>query len=248
VSGVDYDAVAGDYAAMRRPDPRIAAMIDRALGDAQTVVNVGAGTGSYEPTDRTVTAVEPSAQMIAARPADSAPAIQGSAESLPFPDGAFDASMAILTVHHWPDQDRGFAELCRVARRRVVLTFDPDFGDVMWLIRDYFPGNAEIDRRQFRPIGEVVERLGGGTVQTVEIPHDCTDGFLCAYWRRPAAYLDPSVRASISSFQRLEPAELDRGLDRLRADLESEAFWARNADLADRGEMDFGYRLIVAGG
>lgn len=248
MSGLDYDVVAADYAAMRRPDPRIAAQIWHALGDARTVLNVGAGTGSYEPPDRQVLAVEPSARMIAARSIDAAPAIQGYAEALPFTDGAFDAALAILTVHHWPDQAGGFAELRRVARRRIVLTFDPERADAMWLIRDYLPRNAEIDRAQFRPIDQVAELLGGGVVHTVHIPHDCTDGFLCAYWRRPEAYLDPRVRAGISSFQRLDRVEVERGLTSLREDLATGAFWKRNPELADRTEMDFGYRLIVAGG
>ena len=169
--------------------------------------------------------------MIRARAPGAAPAIQGSAESLPFADGSFDAAMAILTVHHWPDQDRGLAELRRVADRRIVLTFDPDFADAMWLIRDYFPSNAEIDRQQFRPIADVAAALGDGQIHVVEIPHDCTDGFLCAYWRRPEAYLDPRVRAGISSFARMSPAEVERGVAALRDDLATGVFWDRNADL-----------------
>lgn len=248
MSTVDYDALAGHYAGVRRPDPRIAAAIDAALGDARTVVNVGAGTGSYEPRDRDVTAVEPSAGMIAARPPGAAPALSGVAESLPFADDTFDAAMAILTIHHWPDQRAGLAELCRVARRRVVLTFDPDFIEAFWLVAEYLPGNIEIDRAQFPPIERVAAALGGGDVRVVEIPHDCTDGFLCAYWRRPEAYLNPRVRAGISTFARLDPAEIARGIERLRSDLASGAFWDRHANLADRTSLDLGYRLIVAGG
>lgn len=247
MDSVDYDALAQTYADVRRPDPRIAAAIHAALGDARTVVNVGAGTGSYEPSDREVIAVEPSAGMIASRPVGSAPAIQGSAESLPFADRSFDAAMAILTIHHWPDQAAGLAELCRVARRQVVLTFDPDFSDAFWLVRDYLPGSAAIDRAWFRPLAEVVDALGGGVVRVVPIPHDCSDGFLCAYWRRPEAYLDPRVRAGISTFARLDASVVTLALERLRVDLDSGEFWRRHADLAAREQLDLGYRLIVAG-
>lgn len=247
MSSVDYDVYADDYAALRLPDPHIAAAIEAALGEARTIVNVGAGTGSYESSDRDVTAVEPFAEMIANRPVGAAPAIQGNAESLPFPDGAFDAAMAILTVHHWTDQERGLSELCRVARRRVVVTFDPDFADMFWLVRDYLPENAELDRLRFRPLRDVVEMLGGGEARVVPVPHDCTDGFLCAYWRRPQAYLDPRVRAGISTFARLDTTVVARALGALERDLDSGAFWDRHADLVERDAVDLGYRLIVAG-
>lgn len=248
MSDVDYDVFAEDYAVVRRPDPRIASAIWAALGAARIVLNVGAGTGSYEPSDRDVTAVEPFAEMIAARPVDAAPAIQGSAEALPFTDGSFDVAMAILSIHHWRDQDAGLAEMCRVAQRQVILTWDPGFADALWLVRDYLPQIAALDRQLFRPIEEVVDALGGGEVQAVAVPHDCTDGFMCAYWRRPEAYLDPRVRGGISTFARMDPAEVGPAMERLRTDVDSGAFWTRHADLADRSSMDFGYRLINAGG
>ena len=232
---------------MRRPDPRIAALIEDGLGAARTVVNVGAGTGSYEPAGRAVTAVEPSAAMIRRRRQGAAPAVQAPAEALPFGDGAFDAAMAVLTVHHWTDQRRGLGELRRVARRQVVLTWDPDFAEAFWLVRDYLPANAEIDRRQFLAIDEVLDALGGGRSEVVPIPHDYADGFLCAYWRRPEAYLDPTVRAGISSFARLDPGDVAAGLARLEADLTSGAFWRTNAALRDRESIDLGYRLLVTG-
>ena len=247
MSSIDYGLLAAQYSVVRRPDIRIGRAVIEALGPARSVVNVGAGTGSYEPSDRPVVAVEPSAAMIATRRSGAAPAIQGRAESLPFTDGAFDAAMAILTVHHWQDQARGFAELCRVARRRVVLTFDPDFSDAFWLVRDYLPESAEIDRTWFRPIREVVEALGGGEARVVPIPHDCTDGFLCAYWRRPEAYLGERVRAGISTFARLDANVVTRALAAFEHDLESGAFWDRHADLVEYESMDLGYRLIVAG-
>ena len=230
---------------MRQPDPRIVAAIDRALGPAQTIVNVGAGAGSYEPWDRHVVAVEPSAAMISIRPPEAAPAIRARAEALPFPDGAFDAATAILTVHHWEDQAAGLAEFRRVARRQVVLTWDPTFADALWLAADYLPQIAIIDRRLFQPIDAVVDALGGGDVRIVEVPHDCTDGFMGAYWRRPEAYLDARARAAISTFARLDPTVVAEALRRLRQDLDSGAFWDRYRQLAGRASIDLGYRLIV---
>lgn len=242
-----YDTIGVDYANLRREDPRIAAALRAALGPAQTVVNVGAGAGSYEPDGLAITAVEPSAEMIRQRPASQAscrPAtlVQGVAEALPFDDNSFDAAMAVLTVHHWSDQPRGLCELRRVARRKVViLTFDPAFRD-LWL-HDYFPGLAAVDEGQMPPLEAYAAALGPVEIAPLPIPHDCTDGFLAAYWRRPAAYLEPRVRAAMSSFWKL--GDVTSALDRLRADLESGAWeWAYGAV---RGEeaRDCGYRLVV---
>lgn len=244
----DYDRLADGYARMRRPDPRIAAAIAAALGDARRIVNVGAGTGSYEPSGREVIAVEPSAGMIAARPPGSAPAVRASAEALPFPDDAFDAALAILTVHHWTDQAAGLGELVRVARRRVVVTWDPAFADAFWLTSEYLPAIAAHDRTIFAPLREVADRLGGARAEVLEIPADCRDGFLCAYWRRPEAYLDPAARAGISSFSDLPAAMLGDGLGRLEDDLRSGAFWSRHAHLRERTALDLGYRILIAGG
>ena len=138
-----YDTIGIDYARLRRADPRIAAQIDHALAHARTVLNVGAGAGSYEPANRAVTALEPSAEMIAQRPPGAAPVVQGSAEAIPFADRSFDAVMGVLTIHHWPDQRGGIRELCRVARERVVLlTFDPQARP--WLT-DYLPELVALD-------------------------------------------------------------------------------------------------------
>jgi len=241
-----YDRLASTYARMRRPDPRIAAAITSALGDARTVVNVGAGTGSYEPVDRQVTAVEPSAGMIAARPPGAAPAVRAVAESLPFADGSFDASMAILTLHHWGDPRAGLSEIRRVARRRVVLTWDPDFAERFWLSAEYLPEIAALNRSIFAPVAEVAELLGAATIRVVEIPADCTDGFLCAYWRRPDAFLDADTRAGISSFSDIPNRIVADGLKRLAQDLADGAFWARHRDLLDRDSLDLGYRLLVS--
>lgn len=243
----DYDAMAAGYAAARRSDPRIQAAIDAALGDAATVVNIGAGTGSYEPRGRTVVAVEPSPEMIAHRLPGAAPVVQATAEALPFADGEFDAAMAVLTIHHWRDQDRGLAEMRRVAPRRVILTWDPDAGEGFWLAPDYLPELLDLDRPRFRPTQELLASLGGGTLDAVRIPHDCADGFLAAYWRRPEAYLDPAVRAGISSFAVLDATTVARALRRLAADLANGAFWERHADLRDAESFDAGYRLLTGG-
>jgi SAM-dependent methyltransferase len=239
-----YDVIGPGYPAYRRPDPRIAARVGRALGEAATVVNVGAGTGSYEPADRAVVAVEPSGAMLAQRRPDAAPAVQASATALPFSTGAFDAALAVLTVHHWPDRARGLAELARVARERVVLfTWDPASAG-FWLVDDYLPQIGTIDRAIFPTLEELERWLGPIRVQAVAIPHDCTDGFLGAYWRRPQAYLDPGVRGAISTFSRL--TDVEPGLARLGRDLAAGTWHRRHAALLERRELDLGYRLVVA--
>ncbi len=241
-----YDTIGRGYAQQRRPDPRIAAQLLAALGDARQVLNVGAGTGSYEPSDRLVVAVEPSSVMLAQRSPDAAPAVQARAEALPFSDRSFDAVLAILTLHHWTDRASGLAECVRVARERVVLlTWDPA-SEAFWLLRDYVPMLIEVDRQQFPPMTAYGEALGRGVqIETiaVPVPHDCIDGFLGAYWARPAAYLDPAVRAGISLFA--QPG-LEEGLERLRADLESGAWHARYGYLLEADSLDIGYRMIVA--
>jgi SAM-dependent methyltransferase len=207
-------------------------------------VNVGAGAGAYEPDDLDVVAVEPSDTMIAQRPPGSAPVVRARAEELPFPDGAFDAAMAILSDHHWPDRARGLRELRRVARRRIVVfTYDPAMAHRFWLTRDYLPGFLELPGMA---IESVAACLGGARIEPVPVPRDCRDGFYHAYWRRPDAYLDPRVREGISVFHRLDPADVEDAVARLSADLESAEWQRRNADLLDLDEADFGYRLLVA--
>ncbi len=238
-----YDDIGRDYRAHRRPDPRVAAAILRALGNAETVVNAGAGAGSYEPTDRRVVAIEPSAAMIAQRPPGSAPAVQASASDLPFRAGGFDAALAVLTIHHWPDGARGLRELARVARARVVLlTWDPAT-PAFWLADEYFPQVWTIDRPIFPSIDELRRVLGPIEVQPLPVPHDCTDGFLGAYWRRPAAYLDPAVRGAMSTFTKFHDAE--PALTRLRRDLADGTWTHRHRDLLDRTDLDLGYRLVI---
>jgi SAM-dependent methyltransferase len=242
-AGAVYDEIGRTYAVTRRADPRIQARIWAALADAATVVNVGAGAGSYEP-PQTVLAVEPSAAMIAQRPPGSAPVAQATAERIPLADGACDAALAVLTMHHWQDPARGVAEMRRVARRVVVLAWDPAFADRFWLVRDYLPESVAFDRARMPAIADISAWMGGATVTPVAVPHDCEDGFFCAYWRRPEAYLDPVVRAGISNLAQLG-VPVDRAVSALRADLESGAWHERHADLLTLDELDLGYRLVT---
>jgi SAM-dependent methyltransferase len=237
-----YDSLGHGYGELRREDPRIAAQIRRALEGSRSVVNVGAGAGSYEPRDRRLVAVEPSMVMIRQRPPEASPVVRASAERLPFRDESFDASLAVLTLHHWPDLPRGLQELRRAARRTVVvLTVDTSVGG-FWLT-DYFPGILEVDRRTMPSISEVQRHLGKLTVSDVPVPHDCTDGFLGAYWRRPHAYLSAQVRSAISVFGRIPG--LEAGLSQLESDLQSGAWQRRYAHVLTRSELDLGYRLLV---
>ncbi len=241
-----YDRIGVDYGARRRTDPRIAGHIRRALGEARTVLNVGAGTGSYEVADREWVAVDPSQVMIEQRPASSAPVVQGVAESLPFADDAFDAATALLSLHHWTDPARGLRELARVSRRQVVLTWDaPYYASSFWLLRDYLPEMAEWERT-VATFDAVRELMSPARVEAVPVPHDCADGFGGAYWRRPEAYLDPQVRASISGLALLEDGTAERAMRRLAADLRSGAWQERNAELLDLDQLDLGFRLLIA--
>ncbi len=236
-----YAEWADAYSRYRAEDPRIAAAIHDALGGARTVVNVGAGMGAYEPRDREVTSVEPEPAMARLRPS-----VQAYAEALPFEADAFDAAMAVLTIHHWSDWRAGAAELRRVARDRVViLTFDPTWSRTLWLVDEYLPEVADIEAH-FPTPAQVLEALGGGEIRTVPISHDCRDGFFGAYWRRPHAYLDTDAQQAISALARLDTAIRERGLSALARDLESGEWAARHADLADRTELDLGYRLVIA--
>jgi SAM-dependent methyltransferase len=209
------------------------------------VLNVGAGTGSYEPAELEVTAVEPSAVMRAQRPPGAAPAVDATAERLPFGDDSFDAAMSVLSIQHWRDPDRGLAELRRVARGRVVLfAWEPATLDDSWLVRDYLPEFSELVPAGYT-LDDAAAALGGGRIEPVPIPHDCRDGFLHAYWRRPRAYLDPQVRAGISVFHFLGEDVVERALARLAADLDSGEWERRNADLLELEQLDLGYRLVV---
>ncbi len=246
-----YDRIGRRYGEHRRADPSIARQIDEALGDARSVLNVGAGTGSYEPDDREVTAVEPSTAMIAQRPGGAAPVVRAGAEALPFEDRSFDVAMAINSDHHWADRAAGLREMARVARHRVLLlNADPSLAERFWLTREYLPGFLSLIPGPYRSPGhwerELRESLGALEIQPVPIPHDCRDGFYQAYWRRPEAYLERGVRESISVFHRLSPPEVSIAVERLARDL-GDGTWERaNADLLDRAELDIDLRLVVA--
>ena len=248
---VIYDTIGTGYAATRQEEPRIAAAIVRALSDARSVVNVGAGAGSYEPRDRDVVAVEPSEVMIAQRPPGSARVARGQAEQLPLPDGACDAAMAILSDHHWHDRPAGLRELRRVARRRVVLfNADPAEAGRFWMTREYLPEFEHLIPGRLRTAGEWQEELeellpGRLSIERVPIPHDCRDGFYGAWWRRPAAYLDPRVRAGISFFAQLPAAGVNAAVAQLRADLDSGAWERGHTDLLELEELDLGYKVIT---
>ncbi len=239
-----YERIGGGYPRTRQADPRIARVVHAALGDATSVLNVGAGAGSYEPADRAVLAVEPSAQMRAQRPADAAPCLDAAAEDLPLADASVDVAMALYTDFHWQDRARGIAELVRVSRRGIViLTVDRDAAERYWLTRDYLLAANDL----FAPLAAVTTLLPSPLPQVtpVPIPADCRDGFAHAFWKRPEALLDPDVRGTMAMFARLDAGVVTEAQARLRADLESGAWQRRNRGLADRHSLDLGHRLVV---
>jgi SAM-dependent methyltransferase len=247
---VVYDAIGVGYTKTRRPDPRISAQINRALGDARSVINVGAGSGSYEP-PQTVLAVEPSPVMISQRPTGSAPAVRAFAEALPVATDTADAAMALLTMHHWSDPTAGITELWRVARRRIVmLTWEQRVFREFWLVREYLPQAAAIDDTRAISVAQLVAVLNETAqrvrIETVAVPHDCADGFAAAYWRRPSAYLDPAVRSGISMFAQTDDELLRPGLRQLATDLDSGRWHEHHQDLLRRDQLDAGYRLVIA--
>ena len=245
-SGQLYDTIGSTYTVTRRTELRIAAQLWAALGDARTVLNVGAGTGSYEPPDRDVTAVEPSAVMRAQRPAGAAPCVAAAAERLPFADQSFDAAMAFATIHHWQDPIAGLREMRRVARRVVVFTHDTSatrWHHRFWLTRDYLPEVA--DFLPGRPSLTELARAIGARIEPVLIPWNCADGFFEAFWRRPEAYLDDRVRRGVSVWARVGPEAEQRAVHSLRADLASGRWAERNCGLMDLDVAELGLRLLV---
>ncbi len=246
--GARYDRIGHRYARGRRPDPRLAGLVVGALGPARTVVNVGAGTGNYEPAGREVVAVEPSSVMIAQRPPGSAPAVLGAAEALPVGDDRFEASLALSTIHHWDDVDAGLAEMARVAPRRVVYCSEPIHPGRFWLADDYFPSMLTLAVNTDVPTAvQVGERLGGDvTITAFPLPADFAEGSGGAYWSRPEAYCDPGVQAAISLFALLPVGEVAEGTRRLRADLASGAWDRRHGHLRTQPSFDLGYRIVVS--
>jgi SAM-dependent methyltransferase len=242
-----YDRIGVGYSAHRRGDPRIAARIGEAVGEARSVVNVGAGAGSYEPSDREVTAVEPSAEMISQRPAGAAPVVQASAESLPFGDDSFDAAMGVLTAHHWANLNAGLNETQRVTRRRIVMVaFDPEALESLWITADYFPAMLELKRPSGAGSRELAALLPTTTTSPLPVPHDCEDHFFAALWARPELLFDDDMMRPMWVWQGISEGARKAGRERLAADLESGTWERRYGHLRQRPELDVGLRLVVS--
>lgn len=238
-----YDTIGIDYANLRRPDPRIAKQIFAQLSNAESILNIGAGAGSYEPKQANLVAVEPSIVMIKQRGKQAAPVVQAAAENLPFANQSVDTTLAVLTLHHWTNLQQGLNEIKRVTKNRVVIvTADPSV-QTFWLA-DYLPEITGIDQQTMPKLNVLESAFNNLSAHKILIPHDCIDGFLCAYWRRPEAYLDEKVRGAISSFAKID--NLQSGLDRLKSELDSGLWHERYGHFLSKTEFDFGYRLIVA--
>jgi SAM-dependent methyltransferase len=245
VSVPAYDSVGLTYTDFRSADPRIAERVWAALGDAGSVVNVGAGSGSYEPRDRKVIAVEPSPVMIAQRPTDAASAIEGVAEALPLADKSVDAALGIFTIHHWNDLAAGLTEMRRVARRRIVLaTIDAEVNAEIWTLAEYFPEAMRAEEEKMPAMGTLEALLPGAEIEAVPMPSRCQDEFTSALWDRPEMFLDSAVLRSSSLWHSLPPEAIERGQQRLRADLESGRWDERFGYLRTLPELDIGLRLI----
>ncbi|MEM7186082.1 MAG: class I SAM-dependent methyltransferase [Bacteroidota bacterium] len=239
-----YDHIGIDYAQQRKSDPRIAAQIHRHLRGAERILNIGAGTGSYEPLEANLVALEPSQAMIDQRPKGAYPVVKGTAEVLPFANNSFSHALTILSMHHWQQRELAFHEINRVvAQGFVAVTWNPESAP-FWLTRDYFPEIIEWDRKIFPSLAEFDRYFDQVSVEPLLIPEDCIDGFLAAYWKRPAAYLEPSIRRSISSFSKLE--NIDQGLDRLAADIQSRKWHETNQHLLSQTVLDAGYVIVSA--
>jgi len=246
MSEATYDRIGVGYGNIRRADPRIGARIEAALDDARTVVNVGAGSGSYEPSDREVTAVEPSAEMIGQRPQRAAPVVQASAESLPFDDDSFDAALAVLTAHHWGDPDSGLGEMLRVARDRIVIvTFDSVALEDLWIAADYFPEMLGLKRSSGASSRDMLEKLPGATSSPLLVPKDCTDLFFAALWARPELLFDEEIVRPMWVWQSISEGSRRVGREQLATDLGNGAWEERYGHLRERDELDVGLRLVV---
>lgn len=238
-----YDSIGSNYAKLRKPDQRIAAAIEHKLNDAKTILNIGAGTGSYEPTNREVTALEPSSVMIAQRSIRAASVIQANAENLPFSDKSFDISLAILSIHHWKDQIKGLCEMKRVSRRQLLFTWNP-LHPGFWLTQIYFPEILAIDKSIFPKFSLIERILGPLVIEHGPIPADCTDGFGSAYWNRPEAYLSHEVRSAMSSFNKI--TQLKEGIAKLKQDIECGEWDRKYGHLRQRNELDVGFAILTS--
>jgi len=242
----NYGIIGRNYTSYRQPDPSIARQIHRALGPAQRILNVGAGAGSYEPTDRVVTAVEPSASMRAQRPGHLTRAIDAVAESLPFADSSFDASMAIFTIHQWKDLEAGLREVRRVTRGPIVMmSCAGDLVERFWLA-DYAPGMAAIEASRYPALERLSAALGRIEVETVPIPLLCTDGFNEAYYGRPEMFLDEGARLANSAWSFVDRATSDGYVARLRRDLEDGTWDARHGHLRTQPAFEGALQLFVS--
>ncbi|MFZ0664764.1 MAG: class I SAM-dependent methyltransferase [Acidimicrobiales bacterium] len=245
MSSAIYDEIGTLYAKYRRPDPRIRAQIEAALGDAKSVLNVGAGTGSYEPSDRYVVAVEPSEVMLAQRRSGSAQAVRSVGESLPFASGSFDAALAVLTLHHWKSQRVGLREMARVARRVVILHFDQTVHGRFWVFTDYLPECNDLSTARTLAPEEVAAEITATRTEIVPVPSDCIDGFNWAYWKRPDRYLESDVRACISTFALLSDDLVETRMEMLRRDLDDGTWRRRHGHLLALDTVDAGLRLVI---
>ena len=245
--GQIYETLGVGYSVGRRPDPRWQEAIDLAIGNAKRVINIGAGTGSYEPSGREVIAVEPSELMVAQRPRSAAPVVMAAAENVPIVSGWADLTMTLLSLHHWTDWRIGISEMRRLAPRRLVLTFDPELHASFWFLRDYLPEVAASERTRTPKVEDIADALGGDVqITSLEVPWDCVDGVLPAHWRRPEAYLDPQVRACCSGLAQADPRIVERAVRALASDLDSGAWGQRNGELVAMDSFDAGFRLVTS--
>jgi len=242
-----YEAIGVGYAVGRRPDHRWQEAIDSVIGDASRVINIGAGTGSYEPSGREVIAVEPSELMVSQRRKTAAPVVMAAAETVPIVSGWADLTMTLLSLHHWTDWRAGISEMRRLGSRRLVLTYDPELHASFWLLRDYLPEVAASERTRAPKVEDIAYALGGDTeVIVLEVPWDCADGVFPAHWRRPAAYLDPQVRACCSGLAQADQRVVERAVRELANDLDTGAWEQRNKEFVEMDSFDAGFRLVVS--
>jgi SAM-dependent methyltransferase len=239
-----YDEIGINYSVTRCTDPEIAKQLYSELDAAIRIVNIGAGTGSYEPENMQLVAVEPSAEMISQRKTGSYPVEKAFAEKLPFENSSFSHAMTVLSMHHWENRPLAFSEINRVATEKfVAITWDPE-SEPFWLTRDYFPEIYEMDKRIFPGLEELNDHFDEVQVNPLKIPGDCKDGLFAAFWKRPEAYLSSRVRQSTSPFSKVK--NLSEGLHRLEEDLAS-GLWAKNNHaILDSSSLDVGYRVISA--